>query len=252
MPSRYDERVVGAGVVYAHTQSIPTILIVLVHGLNCRSINEYWSNIPVLMINGFFPPVDVYVWKYHTNINIFENARSILFRTRKLAEPSRVGKALLDDLHYLPSELERTEYDAVILLGHSQGGVVVIEAAFENIKSERLLPITKVCAASAPTRPNRFAQVHNLLGMGQNAQTRVLSSNNEFSALVRDKLPIIRKHCTTCYIESINDEVLEQDQDTTLFHHTLTIQCEHNWPSSVDQSTHPGFQRICQFVEMGE
>ncbi len=224
-------------------------LTVLVHGLNCKSVKPYWGNLPDLLCAQLGQPTDILLWAYDTNLSAFDRVRALFKRKAKLATARAIGSSLFQDLRGRFSCMRPNSYEGIAILGHSQGGLVSINAVFETLSSSDNVPIRGFCAASMPTTWSGLAKAHSLATLGTNPQTSYLGSKRDYLTDVETKMPMITKAIPTFYIRAIGDEVIGDDQKIHLFRQNSSIQGPHNWQEIITLPSDPGFSEIKDFLE---
>lgn len=245
----YDWKNVGGARYYWNRNQTSRNLAVLVHGINCQDTEKYWGAIPLLIATQCVPAADILVWQYDTNFKAFDKLRALKGRRARMSSAKELGAALHSFLLHADQHLDRSKYEKVALLGHSQGGLVCINSAYKSLASDGHLPIVGLCAASTPTRPNFLAKAHRWLTLGTNPQTKYLGSKRDFNEEIGSKMPLLRRNMFTKYITAIGDEVLENEQLTLHFEQNVEIQGGHNWPSEVFGTSSPGYHELEAFLK---
>lgn len=223
-------------------------LVVLVHGINCQNLDSYWGAIPQLLQTQLQPATDLLLWKYDTNLGAFDKVRAIFQRRPKMSAAADLGKALYTFLTQTSDHIDRPQYEKIALVGHSQGGLVSLNAAYYGKTENNTLPIIGMCAASMPTFPNLFARIHRLFTLGTNPQTKYLGNKTDYQREITVKLPLLRQSLRLNYISAIGDEVLGNGQILHSFHDVSYIQGGHSWPSEVQSSGDHGFHELSSFL----
>lgn len=227
-------------------------LVVLVHGLNGNN-PAYWGSLPQCIMMDHGNSVDVARWHYDTDLLPRFRAVAALRRNPLLQEWSKIAACLLDDISSIQKVSGRI-YERVSLIGHSQGGLVSIEAAYQNMHRKtgpnpvNAIPLFSVCLSDMPTKANLFAKLNRLGTLNSNAHTRLLGSKREVSEVVGTKLDNVKKEIPFWQIMSLADEVLgsAQHEIEGLIH--KNHQNQHNWMSECHSLTHQAASRIDDFL----
>lgn len=113
----------GGLVVHAHEMARSRILVVLIHGLGGSGYST-WGILPGLLFDNLRPIADIAVYDYRSGPRMLAG-----YRGRLEHWVGQIESHLKD--------LAR-EYDHVILVGHSQGGVIAERVAKSHLSAARL------------------------------------------------------------------------------------------------------------------
>ena len=105
-------------------------LVLLVHGLNGNQ-EAYWGALPHCLMMDHGNHIDVAKWYYETDLLPKNRFAAAWKRKPRLQEWTKIASCLLDDVLSIQKEVDK-EYNSISIVGHSQGGLVSIEAAYQN------------------------------------------------------------------------------------------------------------------------
>ncbi|MGB0697483.1 MAG: esterase/lipase family protein [Rhodospirillaceae bacterium] len=218
-----------------YTKPESKALCVFVHGYGGSHSSKHWGNVPELI--SYDPElnnVDFCFWGYTTSRSFFANFYPFMNKSKKLSSLDLISYNLCSHLETIFCQ---NQYQTILLIGHSMGGLISCLAATKLIESRSEVNIDRILLYATPMSAPEVAVVGSRFAPF-NPHLRLLGNSKKIHNIMKVKVPIIQRNsCPIDYIFCCADEVLEYDEGVE-FKSRKHINARHSWmQDSCDYST---------------
>jgi len=198
-----------------------------VHGIGGSFEENYWGSVAQLLrYEEFLAETDIIFWGYPSSKNPLANAMVTLTR-RRIGTIPEVSRDLSD---FVSSQSNSGEFKRVVLVGHSLGGIVCINALDVHLERSDNPPKFDLMLLATPQKPLKFVRgLARIFRM--NPQLMWLASNYKMNSTFGVALQNLRKHgCYSAYTHYSMDEIVPLEEAIP-FDERKNCPAKHTWMS---------------------